>query len=419
MKQFSFRLSHFFLFLSLLWSLPSVGQTRAFDSRVQSLLVTPTGTERLRLYPYYHINSGEGLRISFDLMGDESMTLGYRLQHCGHDWQASPVSPAEAVSGFLENEFDPPAVSRATLVNYVHYELSLPNANCTPKLSGNYLMTVFDVYDPDETLLTIAFRVVAPLASLKGLQTSVTYEDIHGRYQQVNVEVDLKGLRILSPSEELTLVVGQNGRESEMRSLSGPSSIAGNTIVYDQHAGALFPATNVYRKAEMLSDSYNGMGVYRSYSRNGHYVMELYPDKNRAGLPYQFEQNDFGRRIIRTTDGANSATEGDYYEVIFSFESEKLPGPVLLSGEAFDFLPMSERELFYDASEQMYTRTLMMKQGYFNYLYILQTEDDNLLTQTALTEGNHYETENRYTVFLYAKTPADIYESLIAVLEVK
>ena len=164
MKQFSFRLSHFFLFLSFLWSVPSVGQTRAFDSRVQSLLVTPTGTEQLRLYPYYHINSGEGLRISFDLMGDESMTLGYRLQHCGHDWQASPVSPAEAVSGFLENEFDPPAVSRATLVNYVHYELSLPNANCTPKLSGNYLMTVFDVYDPDETLLTIAFRVVAPLA---------------------------------------------------------------------------------------------------------------------------------------------------------------------------------------------------------------------------------------------------------------
>ena len=49
----------------------------------------------------------------------------------------------------------------------------------------------------------------------------------------------------------------------------------------------------------------------------------------------------------------------------------------------------------------------------------LSTEDDNLLTQTALTEGNHYETENRYTVFLYAKTPADIYESLIAVLEVK
>ena len=41
------------------------------------------------------------------------------------------------------------------------------------------------------------------------------------------------------------------------------------------------------------------------------------------------------------------------------------------------------------------------------------------LVSTALTEGNHYETENRYTVFLYAKTPADIYESLIAVLEVK
>ncbi|WP_304296941.1 DUF5103 domain-containing protein [Porphyromonas gulae] len=419
MKRFHSHSSLFFLFFFLLCSLPSVGQTRAFDSRVQSLLVTPTGTEQLRLYPYYRINSGEGVQISFDLMGDESMTLGYRLQHCGHDWQASPISPADAVSGFLENEFDPPAVSRATLVNYVHYELSLPNANCTPKLSGNYLLTVFDVYDPDEILLTAAFRVVAPLASLKGGQTSVTYEDVHGRHQQVNVEADLKGLRILSPSEELTLVVGQNGRESGMLSLTRPSSIAGNIITYDQHAGALFPATNVYRKAEMLSDSYNGMGVYRSYSRNGHYVMELYPDKNRARLPYQFEQNNFGRRIIRSTDSPNGATEGDYYEVIFSFESEKLPGQVLLSGQAFDFLPISERELFYDASEQMYTRTLMMKQGYFNYLYILHHEGDSLITQTALTEGNHYETENRYTVFLYAKTPADIYESLIAVLEIK
>ncbi len=419
MKQLFSLFSFLCVLFSLMSTTQSVAQTQAHDSRVQSLMVTPTGTNELRLYPYYYLNSGEGVQVSFDMMGDESMTLGYKVRHSDHNWQLSPISPAEAVSGFLENEMDLPRVSRATLVNYVHYELSLPNADCTPKISGNYLLHIYNVYEPEKTLLTVAFRVVEPLVSITGESTSVTYADVHGRYQQVNVAVDLKGLRVLYPSEELTVVIGQNGREACMQSLSKPSGIAGSIITYDQHSGALFPATNIYRKAEMLSDSYNGMGVYRSYTRGGRYVMELYADKNRARLPYQYEQNNFGRRIIRSTDTSESATEGEYYEVIFSLESEELPGRVYLAGQAFDFMPMSERELHYDRAEQIYTRSLMLKQGYINYLYFLCSGDGDMLSYTAWTEGNHYETPNLYTVFLYTYAPADIYERLIGVLELK
>ncbi len=392
-------------------------QSQAFDKRIRSLECKVPAAKEIRFTPYYYLHSDERLHLSFDILGDESPLLGYRLQHCDMDWRPSPLQAVEYLQGFFENEMEPAKESRATLQAYSHYALSIPHETCSPKLSGNYLLSIYDVYNPDEVLLQVGFRVVESKLPFTSSVTPITVAGNYSQYQQVDLLVDIKDLPLMRPTEDLKPVIVQNGREDNRQTLHKPSRVERSRLIYDLQQGAVFEATNSYRKAEMLSDTYNGMGVYKSYREDGLYVMELYAGKNRAGLPYVYDEDMHGLQVIRSVDGARSANEYEYYRVDFTFLSPVLPGQVLLSGMAFDYLPLSERVMYYDEESQSYWRSLEVKQGYINYLYLLKQNGSRL--SASQTEGNHYEARNAYTSFLYLYDTTLQYQSIIGVSELR
>ena len=68
----------------------------------------------------------------------------------------------------------------------------------------------------------------------------------------------------------------------------------------------------------------------------------------------------------------------------------------------------------YYPAEKRYTKRLFLKQGYYNYLYIVKDGKTNR-PDLSLIEGNHWETENEYTVWVYFHENGDLYDRLIAV----
>ena len=60
-----------------------------------------------------------------------------------------------------------------------------------------------------------------------------------------------------------------------------------------------------------------------------------------------------------------------------------------------------------------YEKRLLLKQGYYNYIYVYK---DNRKTQVeeGVVEGNHWETENEYTVWAYYRETGGLYDRLIA-----
>ena len=73
-----------------------------------------------------------------------------------------------------------------------------------------------------------------------------------------------------------------------------------------------------------------------------------------------------------------------------------------------------ESRLKFSFERKGYELNLFLKQGYYNYMYVLKekakTEGDE-----SLIEGNHWETENDYTIYVYFHETGSLCDRLIAV----
>ncbi len=419
---------YFFTHLGLLFlGVASLSAQRFFpsemlDERVNALQIRAlSGEGDWMPFPYYTLHSNEGLSIQFDLLDDTPRPLRYQLQHCDAIWQSSPLAPTEYQSGYAEGELPPSIPSSLTKVSYRHYTLELSEESSPhPTLSGNYLLTIFDPSTPQEPLLRVAFAVVEPLATLEA-SLDKTW-GISPDKQHISATLSLASLgRSHMTDEEITLVVAQNNRHDTPQWIRRPSSKGFDQYRYYGQA-ITFDAGNEYHALEYLSPYIPSMGIERTVQDGEVTQLYSFADENRSRQ--DFHSTDFGAQgqyVIRSrTLDADVATSTDYYNIHFRFTSDPLPhGYIpLLSGEAFDYLPVSERLLHYDAKEGAYTAELLLKGGYISYLYLATLPKGEAYTQpykADYTEGNHYATHNRYTLLAYYHPIGSRYDQLIAV----
>ena len=57
-----------------------------------------------------------------------------------------------------------------------------------------------------------------------------------------------------------------------------------------------------------------------------------------------------------------------------------------------------------------YEAVLLMKQGYYNYQYVLNKNNNLTLEET---QGCFYQTENRYTIFVYYSQKGSRYDRVV------
>jgi hypothetical protein len=57
---------------------------------------------------------------------------------------------------------------------------------------------------------------------------------------------------------------------------------------------------------------------------------------------------------------------------------------------------------------------MYLKQGYYNYFLVYQKDDKTPMDETLL-EGNHWETENDYSIFVYHRSMGTYYDQLIGI----
>ena len=68
----------------------------------------------------------------------------------------------------------------------------------------------------------------------------------------------------------------------------------------------------------------------------------------------------------------------------------------------------------YNYNLKAYEAQLQLKQGYYTYEYVF-VEDGHRVFDTSVLEGDFYETENDYTIFVYYYKPGNRYDELIGV----
>ena len=408
MSKLYFILFFIFLYSTGLAAVEKKYRTEILDDNFSSLYITKNGNwdnESL-----VDLNSHEQLEISFDCLSDEIVPdLYYRVKFCNYDWTLNTnLFESEYIDGINEIRIDDYNNSFNTTVDYSNYKFSFPNNDLKPKLSGNYLIEVYS--GDEEIILTACVYVLNPLVDIKGGVTNHTLLGNNNHYQQVDFDLSYN-LKTTNPSEELKVVVKQNNRLDNMVTAPTPNFIQANTLVFKNNSKLVFDAGNEFFRFDSSSKQLGGMGIEDVDFKNPYYHFYLTKKQLNDPNAYHYDQTQQGKVIYRLRDNKDVSTEGDYFWMHFSFQSDKdIPNnEVYLNGD-FTYHSFSPNyQLKYNSQTKTYEIDLLLKQGIYNYQYLMRDKLGKLVN----LQGDFFQTKNSYNVYVYFFDKMDRYYQLV------
>jgi hypothetical protein len=180
-----------------------------------------------------------------------------------------------------------------------------------------------------------------------------------------------------------------------------------NRAVWEHQHPLIFPAGNEYRRMEITTVHFPLRGVDHYEFIEPFYHAILQTDEKRSGGRYEYDQDQNGKFFINEINSTDPSIQADYVITHFELQSVELAEPLFLEGDLTGRRLDMDSRMAYDADRGVYYKTLLLKQGLYNYRYV--TADGS----PAPIEGNYYETVNEYTILLYHRAPGARYDRLI------
>jgi hypothetical protein len=148
-------MKHTFLLLLLSITLAANSQIpdHVYKSNIRSIRLHKAGDPYS--YPIIRLNSGEDLDLYFDDLDGDIKYYYYTFQLCNADWSPNTeLRPFDYLRGFLSNRISTYRNSSIAFVKYTNYYVRLPDRNCAPTRSGNYLLKSFLDSDTSKVVFT-------------------------------------------------------------------------------------------------------------------------------------------------------------------------------------------------------------------------------------------------------------------------
>jgi hypothetical protein len=366
--------------------------------------------------PIWEMGEETQLVFKFDDISGEVKDYYYTIIHCDADWNESFIPQSDYINGFTDNPLDDFARSFNTTFNYVNYRLYLPNENIEFKLSGNYALVVYENGNKENIVLSKRFYVVEPMVDVEGTVRRATLDAFKGENHEVDFTIFHENLPIENPQQEVKVVLMQNNRwDNAIRDLK-PLFIRGRALIYDYNRENVFVAGNEFRYFDNRSNRVNGENVLATDFHRPYFHKTLMPDEVRVNKRF-FEYEEMnGNYVIESQDQEveDFDTECDYTFVHFSLplESILLGGTVNVFGALNNWNANKTNEMTWNFDMSAYELTLLLKQGYYNYMYVYVPQGSAVADHKNL-EGSFWQTENDYQIFVYYREMASRYDRLV------
>ena len=368
--------------------------------------------------PVLLLGSGQYVDISFDDLQHNYVRYTYRITHCNADWEPSQLYTGDYMTGINGSTLiDSYEQSVNTEMLYNHYSFRLPNAIHKLLLSGNYKVDIYEEDDDEDPVATICFSIIEPVVGIDLKISANTDIDTYQNHQQVDFNINYQTLTTSNPESELIPVVLQNRRWDNKASNLKPSYLRTNQLVYTHNPSLIFNAGNEYRRFEILNRYVPTMRVDKMKFEEPYYHAYIYED-----LPcknYQYDQDQNGRYLIRNSEDYDNDTESDYFLTHFVLKTPQLAdGDLYLFGDLTYNMFWDDNKMEYNLLEHQYEITIPLKQGSYNYQYLFLPTGSGI-GQTRPTEGDFYQTENEYSVYVYHRPFGGRYDKLVGFKNVK
>jgi len=366
--------------------------------------------------PLLPLNSDEQLFLSFDDLRGDGRTYYYTVEHCSADWQRSNLSTIEYIEGLTEDRIYDYKNSVNTLQAYTHYQLKFPNeGSMKPKLAGNYLLKVYEDADQSKLILTKKFYVYKQSVGVS-IQVLPSFNVVKRKEnQKLNVTLNLGGLVVNNPYQDIKIVVKQNRRDDIQEMLTKPMFVKNGQLVYNNNTTLDFDGGNEFRTLDLRSFRLLSAQLSQD-TLDSIRKITVMTDQDLSGEAYSFSFDENGKSYIRNNDFEDQDIEGDYALVSFTLEAKKTPKPiekVYIVGMFNHYKAEEENEMKYDADKHIWQGTLFLKQGAYQYTYKRMENGNNKNDDPNAYNGHHFETGNTYDVFVYYRKPATNWEELV------
>ncbi len=366
--------------------------------------------------PVLELNQEAPLIFKFDDFSAEVKNYYYTVIHCDADWNESYLVQDEYLDGFPENPLDDYALSFNTTFEYVNYQLLLPNENMRFRISGNYVLVVYEDNDKEKIVITQRFYVVENRVQIEGTVRRATLDAFKGENQEIDFTIYHEDVVIENPLNDVKVVIMQNNRwDNAIRDLK-PLFVRERRLVYDYNRENVFEAGNEFRYFDIRTNRIPGENVLSTDFHRPYYHKTLMTDEVRVNKPFFQYKEMNGKYVVESQDPEvrDYDTECDYVFTHFSLplESILLGGSVNVFGALTGWNANKSNEMTWNFETSQYELTLLLKQGYYNFQYVY-VENGSTVADNKNIEGSFWETENDYQIFVYYKSFSDRYDRLV------
>jgi hypothetical protein len=357
-------------------------------------------------YPLIRLNSVDDLDLYFDDLDGNIKNYYYTFQLCNADWTPTDLKPFDYIKGFQTNRITTYRNSSIAFTKYTNYYTRVPDRNCSPTRSGNYLLKVFLDNDTSKLVFTKRMLVVETKSTISGQVLQPFGGNIFRTHQKLQVSVNLNSTLNVFNQQDVKVVLLQNYSWPTASYLLRPTIYRGNYFEYNDEGTNSFPAGKEWRWIDLRSIRLMSERMQRLDKQPTRTDVYVKPDNERGQQVYFYYRDLNGLYTIETTDNVNPFWQSDYVYTHFTFyppnNLQYADRDIYLFGELTNYAVDENSKMDFNAEKGVYEKTLFLKQGFYNYSYVtLPTKRSGEPVNFENTEGNYPNTENIYLVLVY------------------
>ena len=392
-----------------------VGVTGHATQEVEMAKAKAIGADNLAFFPpVIRLHTSDKIKVTFDDLSGEIKYMRYTLIHCTYDWKpTNTLNPNEYLNRFTEDDIINYSFSRNTIQPYVSFSFSFPNEHIEISKSGNYLLYIYE--EQGSKIIPLVSKRIMVVEDLVTLTADIIQSsNIPERFthQEINFQINLNNQRFNSPASNIKVLIMQNERYDNALLVTKPYVNQGNILQYNERGGVTIEGGNEFRTFNIKSLRMTMENIEKISYYDDDYYVYIYTDEDRQYKAYANHIDINGYYFNETSDFA-TVGEADYAHVFFRLKYDKpFQGDIYVFGELTNWQLQENAKLTYKEYARTWQTDLYLKSGYYNYMYLFLPEGSSVATAN-LIEGSHWETENRYTFYVYYKSDRSSYDRII------
>ncbi len=354
------------------------------------------------------------LQLNFDVLNGDEDDYYYTIDLYNFDWTPSRLMKSEYLQGFdnvriteYENSFN-------TYQIFSHYKLQIPNSQTRLKKSGNYMLKIFNDYG--ELVFTRKFMIYEDLANVGvAIKRSRNVKYIKQK-QSVDFKISSPSILFNNPKQTIKTAVIQNNNLNTAITNLKPLYTLGRELIYKYDTESSFWGGNEYLYFENKDVRGANVGV-QFVDLKDIYNHYLFTDIIRADRPYTYNPDVNGNFLITALDARNVDIEADYTVLHFSIQHPEVLNnkSIHVYGNFNNYSITKDTKMSFNPGTGYYETQLTLKQGFYNYKYVIVDGDGNL--DEGAISGNFDQTENNYKVLVYYRDLGARYDRIIGLGE--